>query len=452
MKNVATVVACFAVCAMMMGCEDEEEQDVVVKSIAIAPAENVSVEAGKTVNLTATVSPENATNKKVTWSSLNQNFATVDAQTGVVTGVSAGQATIRATANDSGKATDDKNVTVTAPPVVAVTLESIAVTTQPAKKEYFVNEKFDTAEMVVTATYSDGSTETVTITADMLTYDFSTAGENKTVTITYEGKTATVTGITVIDKDDEYTIKYRPGTHSSGEEYTQPKNKGEDVTLRGATYTRSGFTQTGWSTKENGSTKDYSLEETYSDDADLTLFPFWKDDDDDDDDPDTDYNLPTNFKYTHETTGIGYFIAETVIKIGENYYYKREFSGIVYERYMKQNTNGTWTDYTKNNFAMPSIWELETEKPLNATEKIREIEISYINSVLWGAGDLSSAVKGGKETIAGVSTDVYTLGDIVLNQDPVTKLFFKIVDPLGGTFVVTSWDTSVTSFGITGLP
>ena len=80
-----------------------------------------------------------------------------------------------------------------------VTLVSIAVTTQPVKKEYFVSETFETDGMVVTATYSDKTTEPVTVTADMLDYDFSTAGVNKTVTITYEGKKATVSGITVND-------------------------------------------------------------------------------------------------------------------------------------------------------------------------------------------------------------------------------------------------------------
>ena len=83
-------------------------------------------------------------------------------------------------------------ITVNAPK----TLSSIAVTSQPTKKEYTVGDTFDAAGMVVTATYSDNSTSPVAVTAAMLTYDFKTAGA-KTVTITYEGKTATVTGITV---------------------------------------------------------------------------------------------------------------------------------------------------------------------------------------------------------------------------------------------------------------
>lgn len=64
-----------------------------------------SVEIGKTLELTATVTPSNAENKNVTWSSSNTNIATVSAA-GVVTAKAAGKATITATAagNTSVKA------------------------------------------------------------------------------------------------------------------------------------------------------------------------------------------------------------------------------------------------------------------------------------------------------------------------------------------------------------
>jgi len=75
--------------------------------------------------------------------------------------------------------------------------------------------------------------------------------------------------------DGDYTISYRPGTHSSGQNHSQSKNFGEDVTLRDATYTRNGFTQTGWSIDKDGSYRDFKLNETYADDANITLFPFW---------------------------------------------------------------------------------------------------------------------------------------------------------------------------------
>ena len=84
------------------------------------------------------------------------------------------------------------------------------------------------------------------------------------------------------DDDDEngkdgYTVEYRAGAHSSGQTYTQTKPAGEPVTLRDATYTRSGFTQTGWSTGKKGDSWDYDLKEDYWDDADITLYPYWDD-------------------------------------------------------------------------------------------------------------------------------------------------------------------------------
>ena len=88
------------------------EEEVFVSDITINPEGNVSVEVGKTTLLTASVIPSNATNTDVTWSSINTSIATVDAQSGVVTGLNAGTATIRATAVDGSGVSADKSVTV----------------------------------------------------------------------------------------------------------------------------------------------------------------------------------------------------------------------------------------------------------------------------------------------------------------------------------------------------
>ena len=65
---------------------------------------------GGTDTLTATITPNNATNRNVTWESSNTSVATVDAN-GLVTAVSAGTATITVTTVDGGK-TDTCTVTV----------------------------------------------------------------------------------------------------------------------------------------------------------------------------------------------------------------------------------------------------------------------------------------------------------------------------------------------------
>ena len=72
-----------------------------------------------------------------------------------------------------------------------VTVVSLSVSPEAWKTEYLLNEAFVPCDM--TATMSDGTTRTVTVTADMLTgFDTSTEGE-KTVTVTYGGKTVQMT-------------------------------------------------------------------------------------------------------------------------------------------------------------------------------------------------------------------------------------------------------------------
>lgn len=58
-------------------------------------------DVGKTTKITATVLPNTATNKNVTWTSSNESVATVNS-TGVVTFLSVGSTTIKATTEDGG--------------------------------------------------------------------------------------------------------------------------------------------------------------------------------------------------------------------------------------------------------------------------------------------------------------------------------------------------------------
>jgi endo-1,4-beta-xylanase len=72
-----------------------------------------------------------------------------------------------------------------------LTLQSIAVTTQPTKTQYNLNENLNTAGMIVTAYYSDGSSKPVT---DYTTSGFSsTTAGSKIVTVSYGGKTTDFT-------------------------------------------------------------------------------------------------------------------------------------------------------------------------------------------------------------------------------------------------------------------
>ncbi len=73
-----------------------------------------------------------------------------------------------------------------------------------------------------------------------------------------------------------YTITYKPGDYAKEtEEYTQEAEKSVKVTLRGETYTRTGYTHSGWSTNSRGSTRSYALERNGTITKNLTLYPYW---------------------------------------------------------------------------------------------------------------------------------------------------------------------------------
>lgn len=75
--------------------------NVPVTGVTVAPT-SASIAAGATTQLTATVSPANATNKNVTWSSSSTAIASVNAS-GLVTALAAGSATITVATQDGNK-------------------------------------------------------------------------------------------------------------------------------------------------------------------------------------------------------------------------------------------------------------------------------------------------------------------------------------------------------------
>ncbi|MHA4806877.1 Ig-like domain-containing protein [Flavitalea flava] len=75
--------------------------NVPVASVIVSPVTG-NINTGGTINLAATISPGNATNKTVSWSSSNTNVATVNSS-GVATGVAPGTATITVTTQDGNK-------------------------------------------------------------------------------------------------------------------------------------------------------------------------------------------------------------------------------------------------------------------------------------------------------------------------------------------------------------
>ncbi len=107
---------------------------------------NLDLAGTKTATLTATVAPENATNKTVTWTSDAESVATVDSK-GVVTAVAAGTANITATA---GNKTASCAVTVTDSSKVTVSNVNDLIAALKLKK---------VKEITVSANFVNGGTE-----------------------------------------------------------------------------------------------------------------------------------------------------------------------------------------------------------------------------------------------------------------------------------------------------
>ena len=73
---------------------------------------------------------------------------------------------------------------------------------------------------------------------------------------------------------DTYTVSYDKGSNGTGTNTTDTKTYGVALTLKGAIFTRTGYTQTGWSTTDGGA-KAYDLSGSYTTNAAITLYPFW---------------------------------------------------------------------------------------------------------------------------------------------------------------------------------
>ena len=171
---------------------------------------SASIEINKTLQLKATVLPDDATNKTVTWTSSNAKAATVD-RNGKVTGKGEGTATITATAADGSGATAACTVKVTKPSVANATVSGLVAKTYTGKAltqtpkvvigsktlilntdyklSYSNNTNAGTATLIITGagTYSGKKTVTFTINKAAQTITAKSTAASLAV-----GKTATV--------------------------------------------------------------------------------------------------------------------------------------------------------------------------------------------------------------------------------------------------------------------
>lgn len=175
-------------------------ETVLVNSVSLDKT-NLELTEGDTETLTATVAPDNATDKNVTWSTSDVSVATVT--DGVVTAVSAGTATITVTAQSDNTKSATCTVTVT-----AATVPVTGVTLSQTQASLYYNGTPNTLTLTATVVPANATDKAVTWTSSnsaVATVDSSgnvTAVAPGTAAITATadgGKTATclvtVTGV-----------------------------------------------------------------------------------------------------------------------------------------------------------------------------------------------------------------------------------------------------------------
>lgn len=208
--------------------KEAEPQPVPVESVSLNK-DTLSLEVDGEETLIATVNPDNADEKTVTWSSADEAIAQVD-ETGKVTAVGEGTTTITATAGGQS-ATCEVTVNAKTPVTVTVTGVELTPTELTAKKG-------DTLEkLVATVKPEDATNKNVTWTSSneaVVTVDtegnVTIVGEGDAIiTVTTEdgNHTATCT-ITVSAADSEEPTEPGGGQGGSESEETTPSEPGTE--------------------------------------------------------------------------------------------------------------------------------------------------------------------------------------------------------------------------------
>ena len=83
-----------------------------------------------------------------------------------------------------------------------------------------------------------------------------------------------LSGKTYVRITNAWDVTYQPGENGEGDAVTDVKLYNDNLTLRGALFTRTGHTQVGWATVDGGE-KVYGFDDVYTKNEALTLYPVW---------------------------------------------------------------------------------------------------------------------------------------------------------------------------------
>lgn len=189
-----------------------------VSSLSVSDVNLTFAKKGETRQVHVTVSPANATNKGLSWSSSNTNVATVN-QNGVVTAVSNGIAYINVKAVDGSMVDKDIKVTVNIVPDV-VNVKSITL----SQSSLSLTSKGQTATLTATVMPANATDKSITWTSGNTR--IATVDSNGTVTAVSNGTTS----VSAQSNDGSYITVRCQVTVNIPE---QPKDNTETISLAG---------------------------------------------------------------------------------------------------------------------------------------------------------------------------------------------------------------------------
>ena len=215
---IISLICIFAIVFTFSACGNEktppEPEKVAVTSVTLSPT-TLSLVEGEKSTLTATVAPEDATDKSVSWSSSAPAVATVSK--GVVTAVAAGNATITVTSNDGNKtATCSVTVSPAHVSVSGVTLNKTEVSLVVGGSETLTATVAPTNASDKAVSWSSSATEIATVENGVITA-LAVGTAKITVTTNDGNKTAScdvkvtaapiaVTGVSLDKKEATLTV------------------------------------------------------------------------------------------------------------------------------------------------------------------------------------------------------------------------------------------------------
>ena len=188
---------------------------------------SISIVPGGGETLTATVTPADATNKKVTWKSSNEAIATVDAN-GIVIGVAAGTATITVTTEDGGYTATCAVEVINFVNVTGVTLNKTSTTIAVGASETLTATVTPDNATFKNVTWKSSNEAVATVDANGKVTGVKAGTATITVTTVVGGETATcavevitsVTGVTL----NKTTLKLTKGASETLTATVAPTN------------------------------------------------------------------------------------------------------------------------------------------------------------------------------------------------------------------------------------